>query len=145
MRGGTVELPPPPRPSAAPHPTARRVPDRLATAPAATQARRSFARVDDGHRGRCTLFADQFDRVGSHIDARAHHVDLGLGRSRQHVLCSLLPTLRLADADPHANEVQAMEMLLERAQAVVSRSPTSDLDSNNSRSKVELIMDHYEP
>src|SRR5207249_890915 len=118
-------------------------PTRRSTRPPAPPARRRRAAVAEAFggrsllalvgwrvvpvlRGRHAFDRDQLDRVGRFLDDDVELVALALGGPAQHVVGTHLAARGLPDPDSHAKEVRALEVLVDRSQAVVPREPATD-------------------
>ena len=95
------------------------------------------------HGGVDAVGDDALDRVGRLFDGDVHRLALALGDARQHVVGAALLRRRLADTDPHAHELVGVQVLFDRAQAVVAGEAAADLHPQHGRREVELVVhDH---
>src|SRR4051812_36356877 len=87
---------------------------------------------------------DGLDGVGGQLDRHPECLAVGLPRPAQHVVGPLLAPGRLPDADPDAHEVVAVQMGLDRLEAVVTGQPAAHLDAQHTDRQVELVVHDHE-
>ena len=101
--------------------------------------------VEPVHGGTGTLGQDEVDGVGRLLH---RHVELGAGGlagPAQHEVGARLATGRLADPDPHSDEVARVQVGLDRLEAVVARRAATDLHLDPAHRQVELVVHHHQP
>src|SRR5688572_5775579 len=97
-----------------------------------------FEHVEGAH-GRLDAFGnDHLGRVGGALHRDVEQLAV-LGRDAvQHVGGTALLGRRLADTDPHTQEVLGVEVLRDAAQPVVTGEATADLDPHGPDGQVQL-------
>lgn len=112
--------------------------------PRSGQRRGSGALVVAGLGGFGALGEDHLHRVGRLGHGDVELGTLGLAGPTQHVVGALLPTGRLPDADAHPHEVVALQVRLDRLEAVVAGQPPADLHLQLPGREVHLVVDDHE-